>query len=125
MSQEFLQAEWITAIDQVANRKGVTQNVRTDAPPINPNPFFEASKQQCDAVFRDGKTGFGKEKMILTRAAPLGKFFLIGSVMIQVIQQMPLAVLTKSDTPLFGAFAPNRQHPLLAIDMLQAQTTQF
>ena len=115
MSEQFLQTEWIASVDQVANGKGMPQNMRTDPFASDLCAFLESIKEQRHAIFREWKTRFREEEVIFSMAAPLGQFFLIWSVMIQVEEQIALTVLSHGNAPFFGPFPPNREHALFAV----------
>src|SRR5579859_1819409 len=50
---------------------------------------------------------------------------LVGPVFVQVVQQIAQAVLAERNTPLFGAFALDREEVVLAVEVREAQTAQF
>lgn len=62
--QQLLQAERIAASHQVADRKGMAQNMRAHPPSGEPGPFAQPGEQQGDAVFGEGEPGFRKEEMV-------------------------------------------------------------
>lgn len=99
--------------------------MRADTPSRNPDALFEPSKQLGNAIFRERTAGFGKEDMIFSRTSPLGESFFRRPMMIQVVQQVLLAVLTKGNTPLFGTFFANSDNPTLAIKVIESQATEF
>lgn len=71
VSEQFLQAERITTIDQVANGKGVSQNMRTDAFARNPGAFFEPLKEERHAILGERKTRFGEEEVVVSATTPV------------------------------------------------------
>ena len=50
---------------------------------------------------------------------------LIGSVAIQVVEQVAQAVASKRDAPLLGAFACQGEHAMLAVKVRDAQPAQL
>ena len=76
------------------------EDMRADPFLRNPNAFFQPDKQECDAIDRERPAGFGEKEMIFAGASPIRQFFLVGAVLVQVLEQVTLAVLAKSDLAL-------------------------
>jgi hypothetical protein len=70
MPQQFLQTKGIIAQHQVANSKGMAENVRADALLCDPSTFANACKEQRDAIDRKLATCLSQKEMIPPGAAP-------------------------------------------------------
>src|SRR5581483_8672214 len=67
MPQEFLQTKGIIPQNQVANSKGVPENVRTDAFIRDSSPFTNPFEKHLYTILGQRGTCFSEKKMILTR----------------------------------------------------------
>ncbi len=105
MSEQFLQRKGVIAQNQVADRKGVPQNVRTDALVGDASPLLDAGKQERHPVGRQRPACLREEEMIFSGTAPGNELLLVWSMTIQVVQQVAQAVAPQCQAPFLVAFA--------------------
>jgi len=125
MAEQLLQAERVVAGLQVADGEGVPQDVRADALVGDVGPLLESCEQQGHAVLRQRQARLGEEEVILACAAPLGQFFFAGAMPVEVIEQVAQAVLPEGNAALLGPLALDGDHPVLAVEIGEAQTAQL
>jgi hypothetical protein len=120
MSQQFLQTEGIVAQYQVADRKGMTEDVRADALVSDPCTLADAFEEQGHPVPGQRQACFGEDEVVLASAAPFGQLFPIRPVLIQVVKQIAQTIIAQGDAPFFGAFPCDREDAMLAVEIREA-----
>src|SRR6266568_5531138 len=103
----------------------MAKNVRADALVCHPCTLTDPLKHQVDAIFRQGQACFGEKEMILASTAPFGQFLLIGPVAVQVVEQIPQAVVPERNASLFGALAFDDQEPTFAVKVAQTEIAEL
>ena len=88
MPQEFLEAKGVIAQDQIANGKGMAKDVRTNALVGDPCAFAQTSKELRHAIPGQWQACLGEKHVIFASTAPDAEFFLLGSMSIDVIEQI-------------------------------------
>ncbi len=120
MSQQFLQTEGIVAQYQVADGKGMAENVRTDALVSDPRTLSDAFEEQGHPVLGQWQARLRKEEVILASATPFRQLLLIRPVLVQVVQEVAQTVIAERDAPFFGAFADDGEDAMLAVEIRKA-----
>jgi hypothetical protein len=123
--QQLLERKWVVTQLEVADGEGVAEDVRADALAGNPSPLAQAREQQRHPVLGERGARLRQEEVVLTRAAPLGQFLLVGPLLIQVVQQIAQAVLAERDPAFFRPFAFDREHATLALEIREAQPAEL
>ena len=100
MSQQLLETKGIVTLDEVVHGKGVPQDVRADAFVCNACTRFESLEEHLHAIFGQGLARFGEKDMILSSASPIRELLGVGTMFVQIIEEVALTVLAQRDTSL-------------------------
>src|SRR5205807_10530951 len=71
MTQEFLQAKRIIALEQIVHRKRMPQDMRADSLACNLSSLFEALDEHLHPIFGERLAGFREKQMIFSATSPI------------------------------------------------------
>ena len=88
MPEQFLETEGIIAQDQIANGKGMAEDVRANTLVGDACPFAQTSKELCHAISRQWQTRLREKEVIFVGPTPLTEFFFTRSMPIHIREHM-------------------------------------
>ncbi len=108
MAQDFLKTKDVATQHEIADSKGMAEDMGTDTPISQPGPLAQALEQHLYTVEGKRLPGFCQEYMVISYHFRLVEFFRALAPAIQIIEQRPQRISTQCDTALFYGLSQTR-----------------